>query len=66
MGPEPKDFNEELMMLREQQVMYRGLCANFHTPGARPTNDISIKIGSALVSNIFNRSQRSFAHVPTV
>ena len=41
-------------------------------PGACPTNNISIKFeiqpkfGSALVWNLFNRSQQHFAHVTTV
>ena len=50
----------------ERYLIYRWRILILPQPGVRPTNDISIKIGSALVSNILNRSQRNFAHVTTV
>ena len=48
MGPDPNRFYEEIMKLREQQVLHGGLSANFRNPAA---------LGTAQSRSVWNRAQ---------
>ena len=48
MGPDPNQFYEEIMKLREQQVLHGGLSANFRNPAA---------LGTAQSRSVWNRAQ---------
>ena len=48
MGPDPNHFYEEIMKLREQQVLHGGLSANFRNPAA---------LGTAQSRSVWSRDQ---------
>ena len=48
MGPDPNRFYEEIMKLREQQVLHGGLSANFRNPAA---------LGTTQSRSVWNRAQ---------
>ena len=48
MGPDPNRFYEEIMKLREPQVLHGGLSANFRNPAA---------LGTAQSRSVWNRAQ---------
>ena len=48
MGPDPNRFYEEIMKLREQQVLHGGLSANFRNPAA---------LGTAQSRSVWSRDQ---------